>query len=114
MKSNVRSYTDQEILDRVKTHAEGFIDYPKDYDYLDYVGRKIRTNNKIFVGNNPEHAILECLFDAINNGKDLKVNAFKQQPNCKNIKLISIYNENEEVEFQLCFNAMCQDEDFDY
>ena len=31
MKSNVRSYTDQEILDRVKTHAEGFIDYPKDY-----------------------------------------------------------------------------------
>ncbi len=31
MKTNVRSYTDREILDRVKSHARGFVDYPDGY-----------------------------------------------------------------------------------
>lgn len=42
--SNVRPLTDKEILDRVKTHAQGFIDYPNNF-WMIYVRSKENAFN---------------------------------------------------------------------
>jgi hypothetical protein len=96
----------KKIFDERDTSLDDEFDISE--DYLDYFGRRIGHQKQTFVGNNQEHAILECLYDAIKNGKTLSVKMFHQQPKCKNIKMISVCDRDNKL--HLVFEAMDQGE----
>ena len=73
-------------------------------DYLEYVGRKIKYNGKTYIGGNHEHAVLECLYDAVKFGKTFRIFNDETPEGIANVKGIIIYDEeNKNQEFSLLY-----------
>jgi hypothetical protein len=104
----------QEIIDEVQMNSfnhrpslkdrsiNKHVSDPEDYDYKDYVGRRIRCNDgRNFEGFNLEHAILNYLYDCIEKRKELSV-SYVKQTEVPSVKIISVYDDDK-LEYHCVF-----------